>query len=126
MRCSIAKLTPGQVYRAFDCYDHAARAPTPLPCMSFGDETDEEVAKAWEQEGVGKTFASASEDKREGGVTVRSDDLVRGYANRERLLGKMEGVIIASRYVDSVHQPFSLERLWITVLTQEPERTTST
>jgi hypothetical protein len=88
------------VYRAFDCYDPDARAPTPLPCMFLGD--DEEVTSRTMTSGSRdeeKVFTFASESK-DGAVTVRCDELLRGHANRERLLGKMEGVIIASRYVN--------------------------
>ncbi|RMZ70238.1 hypothetical protein GMOD_00000305 [Pyrenophora seminiperda CCB06] len=31
-----------ELYRDFDCYDPAARAPTPLPPMSLGDYGEEE------------------------------------------------------------------------------------
>ena len=44
------------------------------------------------------TFPSCSSDKN-GSVTVRHDDLFRDHMHRERLIGKMEGILIASRYV---------------------------
>jgi hypothetical protein len=91
------------VYRAYDCYDPDARAPTPLPCMFLGDDEDEEAASrpmSSESRDKGKVFTFASESKDEGAVTVRCDELLRGHANREHVLGKMEGVIIASRYVN--------------------------
>jgi hypothetical protein len=82
--------------------------------MFLGDETDEEVAgrpTASEPREDDKVFTFASESKDEGPVTVRCDELLRGYANRERLPGKMEDVIIASRYADSIHQSSSSDRL---------------
>jgi hypothetical protein len=100
---SATSWTNGTVYRAYDCYDPDARAPTPLPCMFLGNDEDEEavcrpMANGSEEEG--KVFTFASESKDEGAVTVQCDELLRGHANREHLLGKMEGVIIASRYVN--------------------------
>jgi hypothetical protein len=94
--------TDETVYRTFDCYDPDARAPTPLPCMFLGDDEDEEAACRPMANGSGedgKVFTFVS-DSKDGVVTVRWDELLRGHANRERLLGKMEGVIIASRYVN--------------------------
>jgi hypothetical protein len=90
--------TDETVYRAFDCYDPAARAPTPLPCM-FLDDEDEEVAIYENLKDSGKTFTFASDPKGEGELVVRCDALFRGLENREHLLGRMEGVLIASRYV---------------------------
>ena len=67
--------------------------------MFLGDE-EEGVATSEPREE--RVFTFASETKGEGELIVRCDELIRGYANREHLLGKMEGVLIASRYVITV------------------------
>ncbi|KAH6873122.1 hypothetical protein BKA58DRAFT_161038 [Alternaria rosae] len=96
------------VYREFDCYDPAARAPTPLPplCLSDNDEeagaveqridSGEQKARKLE-EGAGVFIFASNIDSKGGFITLRRDDLFRDHANRERLIGKMESVLIESK-----------------------------
>ena len=95
------------VYRRFDCYDPRSRAPTPLPPMSLEDEEEHDrssqqakhcSAIAFESSINSKTLTFASDPIRNGGiVAVQCSDLFRGRIDRERLIGKMEGVLIASK-----------------------------
>ncbi|KAI4955590.1 hypothetical protein J4E91_001451 [Alternaria rosae] len=98
------------VYREFDCYDPAARAPTPLPplCLSDNDEeagaveqridSGEQKAQKLE-EGAGMFIFASNIDSKGGFITLRRDGLFRDHANRERLIGKMESALIESKYV---------------------------
>jgi hypothetical protein len=90
------------VYRVFDCYDPAARAPTPLPPI-FLEDSSPLFGSGQEFGYMGVRIESpaqirfASEAMGGTPVTVLQDDLFRGYKDRERLLGKMEGIQLASR-----------------------------
>ncbi|KAI4668570.1 uncharacterized protein J4E78_002397 [Alternaria triticimaculans] len=96
------------VYREFDCYDPDARAPTPLPPLCLSDDDEEAGAVEenihdgeYETERVEEDpeiFTFASNVKSTGGViTLRRDELFRGHADREHLIGKMESALIESR-----------------------------
>lgn len=113
MRCTGKQLPPrltNLVYREFDCYDPAARAPTPLPPLCLSDNDEE--ARAVEQridsgeqkaqrleEGAGVFIFASNIDSKGGFITLRRDDLFRDHADRERLIGKMESALIESKYV---------------------------
>jgi hypothetical protein len=91
------------VYRAFDCCDPAARAPTPLPPVFRTDDSqlDKEhpadigARRKQTESPIQFTFASESSDGTP--TTILQNDLFRGHDDRERLLGKIEGIQIASR-----------------------------
>ncbi|KAF1843816.1 uncharacterized protein K460DRAFT_408138 [Cucurbitaria berberidis CBS 394.84] len=89
------------VYRKFDCYDAAARAPTPLPPMFPGELEEESTDDLRDQQPVANpeifTFASNSSSKG-GMVTIRRDELFHGHKDRDRLIGKMEGILITCRH----------------------------
>lgn len=59
-----------------------------------------------------KTLAFTSDFKEKGRtVIVRCDELFRDRVDREHLIGKIEGALIASKYVDTDH--FSLPLLMV-------------
>ncbi|KAF2827499.1 hypothetical protein CC86DRAFT_405623 [Ophiobolus disseminans] len=81
------------IYRAFDCYDPDARAPTPLPPV-FPDDEDQ----------YGGLFQPAVNTSRLKGLTDSHvgntelpDELFLGHPDRERLRGKFEGILLASK-----------------------------
>lgn len=113
MRCTTSRILPrltNPVYREFDCYDPDARAPTPLPPLCLSDD-DQEAGAVGEKihDGEYETermeedpeiFTFASNVKSAGGViTLRRDELFRGHADREHLIGKIESALFESRYV---------------------------
>lgn len=95
------------VYRRFDCYDPHARAPTPLPPLSLEDENEGQVLCPQTTDGTlaahessidTKTLTFARDPRRSNVfVTVRCSELLRGHVNREHLIGKTEGALIASK-----------------------------
>ncbi|KAF1839771.1 hypothetical protein BDW02DRAFT_563822 [Decorospora gaudefroyi] len=87
------------VYRGFDCYEPLARAPTPLPPMFLGEESEERDIGGRPSSYSPNAFAFTSDTVQGGFVTVPCNELIRGYdsAGRERLVGKMEDVLGASR-----------------------------
>ncbi|USP73289.1 uncharacterized protein yc1106_00563 [Curvularia clavata] len=95
------------VYRGFDCYDPRSRAPTPLPPLSLEVKEDAEVFTQQTTDGMlaahesrinAKTLTFAPDPKRNKSVvTVRCNELFRGHVDRDHLIGKMEGALIASK-----------------------------
>ncbi|CAO2656226.1 Nn.00g050290.m01.CDS01 [Neocucurbitaria sp. VM-36] len=134
------------VYRGFDCYDPASRAPTPLPPWFPGDSEDDSTKQTTTIQrnerrltahlnpvlngptlprydkrmaestmaqseamtnGVGdgqsvtmpRTFTlSSCSSSKDGPVPVCQDELFCGHTNREQLISKMEGILIACRH----------------------------
>ena len=103
------------MYRAFDCYDDGARAPTPLPSGFVDGDEDEDgrMSEAWAVDGEGEdVFRGGGDGRLDGsgvgfasqtaGYMVRYDGLFQDRTDRQRLVGMMEGAVIASRYVYGV------------------------
>ncbi|KAL6149805.1 hypothetical protein ACJQWK_02516 [Exserohilum turcicum] len=93
------------VHRYFDCYDPVARAPTPLPPMGLAGDDKGEVQDQsgtlsvnHDKFGATKSFTFALDGgSKRGTVTVQCHELFRDRADREHLIGKMEGVLVASK-----------------------------
>jgi hypothetical protein len=86
------------VYRAFDCLDPAARAPTPLPPIFLDDEAEgKDTPDPVKLMNGPAEFTFASDSVDGSPVKVLQDNLFRGYDDRDRLLGRIEGIQLASR-----------------------------
>lgn len=78
------------MYREFDCRDPIARAPTPLPPVFDDDEEDYTCGGAVQD---CKLSALATAEP----VAALPENLFAGHADRERLVGRFEGIRLVDK-----------------------------
>jgi len=86
-------LTQHTVYREFDCYDPIARAPTPLP-PRFDDDDDEDFLSGGAVQDYKATTTSMG--------AALPEELFQGRADRDRLIGRVEGIRLVDEKLGTV------------------------
>lgn len=79
------------VYREFDCTNPVARAPTPLPPrFDYDEEQEEWCGGAVQEVKPGARFTAESS-------AALPDELFLGHADRDRLIGRFEGIRLVDK-----------------------------